>query len=271
MGTPAKKDMISDAINALPASWQARLAGKTIVPVSTGMSGAAVFRVSAEHAIDHYLKIGTGTVADLLRQEIERTKWLASAAIRVPRVLAHWAKDNVVAVAMSPLEGRSAEQIGDTDWRPAVAAVARAFARLHSLPVATCPFDERLQLRLARASALVHSDAIDPAEFDERNADLSPQQLYDRVASRVPEHEDCVVTHGDATWSNLILGDDGQLGFVDCGHCGRADRYVDLALLAGELQDRLGTNAFNTFTAAYGDLRWDESKAEFYRDLYEFF
>jgi aminoglycoside 3'-phosphotransferase-2 len=235
------------------------------------MSGASVFRVTAEQGIDHFLKIGTGTVADQLRREIERTEWLASAGIRVPRVLAHCAVDNVVAVAMSSLEGRSAEQVGETEWRPAVAAIARAFAHLHCVLVSTCPFDERLEIRLARARSLVHADAIDPADFDERNAGLSPQELYDRVVSRVPEHEDCVVTHGDATLSNLILSDDGQLGFVDCGHCGRADRYVDLALLAGELQRRLGTDALNTFTVAYGDLRWDERKAEFYRDLYEFF
>jgi aminoglycoside 3'-phosphotransferase-2 len=263
--------MTCDLLNELPAGWRERLVGKKIAPVHAGMSGASVFRVTAEQGIDHFLKIGTGTVADQLRREIERTEWLASAGIRVPRILAHCAVGNVVAVAMSSLEGRSAEQVGETEWRPAVAAIARAFAHLHSVPVSTCPFDERLEIRLARARSLVHADAIDPADFDERNVGLSPQELYDRVVSRVPEHEDYVVTHGDATLSNLILSDDGQLGFVDCGHCGRADRYVDLALLAGELQGRLGTDALNTFTAAYGDLRWDEGKAEFYRDLYEFF
>jgi aminoglycoside 3'-phosphotransferase II len=264
--------MTCDLINDLPASWRERLVGKKIAPVNAGMSGASIFRVTADRGIDHFLKIGTGTVADQLRQEIERTQWLASTGIRVPRVLAHCAMDSFTALAMSPLEGRSAEQVGrETEWRPTVVAIARAFAHLHSVPVPTCPFDERLEIRLARARSLVQSDDIDPAEFDERNAGLSPQELYDRVAGRIPEHEDCVVTHGDATLSNLILGDDGQVGFVDCGHCGRADRYVDLALLAGELQGRLGTDGFNTFTAAYGGLRWDESKAELYRDLYEFF
>jgi aminoglycoside 3'-phosphotransferase II len=264
--------MTCDLINDLPASWRERLVGKKIALVNAGMSGASIFRVTAEHGIDHFLKIGAGTVADQLRQEIERTEWLASAGIRVPRVLAHCAMDNFTAVAMSSLGGRSAEQLGrETMWPSAVAAIARAFAHLHSVPVSTCPFDERLEIRLARARLLVRSDDIDPAEFDERNAGLTPQELYERVASRVPGHEDCVVTHGDATLSNLILGDDGQVGFVDCGHCGRADRYVDLALLAGELQRRLGTDGFNAFTAAYGGLRWDESKAEFYRDLYEFF
>src|ERR1043166_943992 len=224
-----RNDMTSDAIDDLPASWKARLAGKNIVQVDTGMSGASVFRVIAEHGIDHYLKIGTGAVADLLRQEIESTQWLASGGVPVPSVLARCANENVVAVAMSPLAGRSAEQIRETEWRSTGAAIARAFAHLHSVPVATCPFDEGLEIRLARASLLVRSDAIDPADFDERNAGLAPRELYDRVASRIPEHEDCVVTHGDATLSNLILGDDGQIGFIDCGHCGRAARYGDEA------------------------------------------
>jgi aminoglycoside phosphotransferase len=54
----------------------------------------------------------------------------------------------------------------------------------------------------------------------------------------------------------------GQVGLVDCSHCGIADRYVDLALLVGELEDRLGSQARNAFTDAYGDLWWDKSKAE---------
>src|SRR5215470_4187066 len=187
--------MTCDLLNELPASWRERLVGKKIAPIHTGMSGASVFRVTAEDGIDHFLKIGTGTVADQLRREIERTEWLATAGIRVPRVLAHCAIENVVAVAMSSLAGRSAEQVGETEWRPAVAAIACAFAHLHSLAVSTCPFDERLEIRLARARSDVHADAIDPADFDERNAGLSPQELFERVVSRVPAHEDCVVTH----------------------------------------------------------------------------
>src|SRR5262245_58404798 len=116
---PPNENMTCDLINDLPASWRERLVGKKIAPVHTGMSGASVFRVTAEHGIDHFLKIGTGTVADQLRQEIERTEWLATAGIRVPRVLAHCAIDNFTVVAMSSVEGRSAERVGETEWRPA--------------------------------------------------------------------------------------------------------------------------------------------------------
>jgi len=157
-------------LDALPTSWRARLAGKTIVPVSAGMSGASVFRVTDGHRIDHYLKIATGALADPLTREIERTEWLALAGVRVPRILARFAEDSVVAVAMTPIAGQTADHVGDTNWRTEVMAVARALAHLHALALATCPFDERLNIRLARARELVRSGAIDAAGFDERNA-----------------------------------------------------------------------------------------------------
>ena len=260
-----------DVLGTLPPNWRARLTGKTIIPVTAGMSGAAVFRVVGGHGTDHYLKIATGAVADILKREIERTEWLSAAGIPVPRILDRLAEDKVVAVAMTALDGQTAEHIARFDWRSPVAAIARAVAHLHSLPLATCPFDETLDIRLARARALVRAGAIDPAGFDERNAALTPGELYERLAARPPVPEDCVITHGDATLSNLILGHDGRIGFVDCGHCGRADRYVDLALVVGELEERLGTQAGKAFAEAYGDLRWDERKAEYYRDLYELF
>lgn len=260
-----------DVLGSLPPNWRARLAGKTIVPVTAGMSGAAVFRVVGRQGIDHYLKIGTGAVAGLLTREIERTEWLASAGINVPRILERFIEEKVVAVAMTALGGRTAEHIERSDWRSPVTAIAQAFAHLHSLALATCPFDERLDIRLARARELVRAGAIDPAGFDERNAEVTAEDLYDRLATHLPLPEDCVVTHGDATLSNLILGPDGKIGFVDCSHCGKADRYVDLALLVGELEDQFGTQAREAFAGAYGGRRWDAGKAQYYRDLYELF
>jgi aminoglycoside 3'-phosphotransferase-2 len=260
-----------DVLGTLPPNWRARLAGKTIIPVTAGMSGAAVFHVVGGHGVDQYLKVGRGEVADLLKREIERTEWLTSAGIRVPVILERFTGERVVAVAMTALGGQTAEHIEQADWHSAVAAIAQAFAHLHSLAVATCPFDETLDIRLARARELVRAGAIDPAGFDERNAGVTPEGLYDRLVAGLPVSEDCVVTHGDATLSNLILEPDGQIGFVDCSHCGRADRYVDLALVVGELEDRFGTQAGRAFTEAYGGRRWDARKAEYYRDLYELF
>jgi aminoglycoside phosphotransferase len=260
-----------DALTALPATWRAQLVGKTIVSVTSGMSGAMVFRISGGHVWDQYLKVGTGTLAARLRQEVERTEWLAAAGIRVPRVLAQHADRGVAAVLITALAGQTAEHLPSNDWRSGVTAIGRSLARLHSIAATTCPFDETIGIRLARARELVRSGGIDPTQFDDRNAGITPEELYDRLEVSVPGHEDCVVTHGDATLSNLIVANDGQVGFLDCGHCGRADRYVDLALLVGELEERFGAEAQTALVGAYGDLRWDGPKAEFYRDLYELF
>jgi aminoglycoside phosphotransferase len=83
--------------------------------------------------------------------------------------------------------------------------------------------------------------------------------------------EDIVVVHGDTTLSNLMIDPEGNVGFIDCGSAGRGDRYLDLAVLAGDIADHHGTDAAAGFAAAYGERTWDTAKARFYLDLYELF
>jgi aminoglycoside 3'-phosphotransferase-2 len=258
-------------LDVLPAEWQARLVMNEIVPVTSGMSGAHVFRVRDVRCGDQYLKIAMGDAADYLRREVDRTEWLAAAGICVPKVLMRFAGADVFALTMTALTGQSADCVEPDDWPPVVRSIARAFAGLHSLAVDSCPFDETLRVRLARAHDDIRRGAIDASHFDPRNLGMTPGQLHGRLEANAPAHEDCVVVHGDATLSNLILRADGKVGFVDCGNAGRADRYVDLAPLVGELEDRFGGDARSVFLAAYGDLTWDEWKSRFYRDLYELF
>lgn len=260
-----------DVLSVLPAEWQAEIAGHELVPVASGESGAHVFRILDPAAGDRYLKIAIGAGADHLRREVERTEWLASAGIRVPKMLSRFGSAAAFAATMTALDGRCAASTGGENWRPVVRAIAQAFAAIHALPVNSCPFDETLNVRLARAHELVRKGEIDGSQFDARNAGVAPEDLYERLKASVPAQEDRVVTHGDATLSNLIFTNDGKIGFLDCGNCGRSDRYVDLAPLLGELVDRFGAEARNIFLHAYGKLEWDDWKAEFYSDLYELF
>jgi aminoglycoside phosphotransferase len=260
-----------DPLSVLPAAWRADIAGRELVPVTSGMSGAHVYRMRDRHAGDQYLKIAVGVDAHHLRREVERTKWLASMGIRVPAVVRQFDSRDSFAMTMTTLGGRSAEHTRTRDGTGIVRAIALAFAALHALPTSACPFDETLTVRLARAHDHIRHGAIDATQFDARNAGVTPEALYRRLAASVPAPEDCVVAHGDATLSNLIVGNDGNIGFIDCGNCGKADRYVDLAPLVGELADRFGSHASDAFLQAYGGLPWDGRKAEFYRDLYELF
>jgi aminoglycoside 3'-phosphotransferase-2 len=258
-------------LGGLPADWRARIAAKRAVPVTSGMSGADVFRLVGDRENDQYLKIGTGDNAISLRDEVRRTQWLESMGVRVPKIIMRFDDADMFAVTMTALGDRNAGDAGVDDWAPMVRAIAAALAAMHSLPVAACPFDETIEARLSRARNMIREGAIDPAHFHERNQGTTPERLYRRLKATVPAHEDMVVVHGDATLSNLVPGYDGAIGFVDCGNSGRSDRYVDLAIVVEGIVARFGIEAQDAFVSAYGALTWDEGKAKFCSDLYELF
>jgi aminoglycoside phosphotransferase len=52
-----------DPLSVLSAAWRADIAGRKLVPVTSGMSGAHVYRMRDHHAGDQYLKIAVGTDA----------------------------------------------------------------------------------------------------------------------------------------------------------------------------------------------------------------
>jgi aminoglycoside phosphotransferase len=149
-------------------------------------------------------------------------------------------------------------------------ALGRALAKLHALPAAECPFDESLAVRLAQAQQAVARGEVDAGHFDSRNRGVTPEAILARL-TRAPPEEDFVVAHGDASLSNMIVAPDGAVGFIDCGHAGRADRYLDLAVTAAEIAEYFGRRSVSLFADAYGARRWHARKAAFYSDLYELF
>jgi aminoglycoside phosphotransferase len=143
-------------------------------------------------------------------------------------------------------------------------------AELHKLASADCPFDESLRVRLSRAAEAVESGDVTPEDFEPRNRGTAPEALLAKLMTGQPA-EDIVVVHGDATLTNLIVDSDGRLGFVDCGNAGRGDRYIDLAVLATEIEECFNAEAAAHFVQAYGLARWDSTKARYFTDLYELF
>lgn len=258
-----------NVVQLLPPDWRAALVGREVEPMP-GMGGALVFRVSDSAGRSKYLKVACGREARLLVQEIARTEWLSSNHIRVPTFLMKTANPRLTAVLMTAVPGRRVTLDAD-DLLKRVHAIGRGLARLHALPAANCPFDETPRTRLRRAREAIDRNLIDASQFDDRNAGVLPMTLYQRLVGAIPACEDIVVVHGDATLSNLLIGPNGELGFIDCGHSGRSDRYVDLAVVEAELSTEFGRGAAECFVAAYGVREWDDQKAAFFRDLYELF
>jgi aminoglycoside phosphotransferase len=258
-----------NVIELLPPDWQATLAGNAVEPI-LGMSGALVLRALDPAGGCKYVKLACGLGAQLLTQEMIRTEWLSSHHIRVPRFLMKICTRRVNAVLMTAVPGRHLTLDTD-DLLGAVHTIGRGLARLHALPSASCPFDETPHTRLERAREAIEQNLVDASQFDDRNSGLTPSGLYQHLDSAIPACEDIVVVHGDATLSNMLIGSDGELGFIDCGHSGRSDRYVDLAVIEAELRGEFGRDAAECFNDAYGIREWDDQKAAFFRDLYELF
>ncbi|MDO8876923.1 MAG: APH(3') family aminoglycoside O-phosphotransferase [Pseudolabrys sp.] len=241
----------------------------TLEPVTIGLSEAAVFRAAQAGHAPRYVKAATGTAAAALRDEIARTKWLAARGISVPRLLRVENRGDSIAVLMAAIAGQPADETALPTPR-LVDALAKALAALHALPPDQCPFDETLATRLKRAAAAIAEGGVDPAEFEPRNRRIAPAALLRRLQNEQPR-DDIVVLHGDATLGNIIVDDDGALGFIDCGNAGRGDRYTDLALLHADLVGHRGKAAGAQFLEAYGAGDFDTARARYFLDLYELF
>jgi aminoglycoside 3'-phosphotransferase-2 len=257
----------------LPQSWRSGLARQSVEPIQSGSGGALVYRVREASGSVRFLKIAVGQYIEDLNQEIKRTKWLRAQRINVPRILQATVDAEVAAVLMSSIDGQPVEESCGSPM-DVVNAVAKGLAQLHALPVSSCPYSENVSIRLARARADIAQGRTDPGGFHQRNQGTSAQDLLGHLQRSAPNFpEDTVVVHGDATFSNILVNSAGRVGFVDCGHCGKADRYVDLALVSAELEDRFGERWIGPFLTAYGlsPPSWDPAKARFFLDLYELF
>ena len=187
------------------------------------------------------------TLAEL-RSEIERTRWLSTRNVRVPDILDLFDDDRLGVALMTALPGAHPHESAQPP--PTCSAPGARAAHAHAVASADCPFDETTAARLARARAMIAAGRVDPDEFDDRNLGGSPLEIYERLAADAPRiTEDIVLVHGDATFDNLLIDRDGNLGFIDCGHAGRGDRTLDLEAVTSDIEGHSARNGSNTSPA----------------------
>ncbi|MFI7602613.1 aminoglycoside 3'-phosphotransferase [Actinoplanes sp. NPDC049681] len=223
--------------------------------VTTGLSGALVTRRAGV-----YRKASDDPGHDLVA-EGERLTWLRARGIPAPEVLT--CRPGLLETAEVP--GRPASDPWPAGDRPRVVdALADLTRRLHTLPVADCPFDRRLAVTVPEA--LAADVALDM--LDAERAGWTRDRLVARLlATRPSVAEDLVVCHGDLCPPNVLLDPASceVTGVIDVGRLGVADRWTDLALMTRSLPDD-----GDRFLARYG-IPPDPAKLDFYRLLDEFF
>ncbi len=255
----------------LPQGWQDALASARIERQSIGVSRADVARVHRPGQADAFLKSEVIDAFSELGDEIARLRWLQAQGQQAPTVIATAEERGRRWLLMSALPGRDLASSPELGPERVAELLADALRGLHAVPVASCPFDQRLASRLLAAQARVEAGLVDADDFDDERRGQSPQQVFAELRATQPAHEDLVVSHGDACLPNLLVADGRFTGFIDCGRLGVADRYQDLALAARSLVHNVGSTRWVApLFQRYGTIP-DERRMAFYRLLDELF
>jgi aminoglycoside 3'-phosphotransferase II len=258
---------LPEMLSFLSREWDLPL--QFFEPVSVGMSTSSVFLIRGVADTACYLKIEREN-ATAMRAEIQRTRWLAAHGIGVPSILKTFDNADMAAELMTELPGCAPQNCG-RPRRDILDILAKGMKEIHSLPLCDCPFDETTPARLRRAYEAIQRRTVDAEQFEERNRGLTPDELYQRLLAAMPEDSELVLIHGDADFDNLRIDSNGRLGFLDCGASGQGDRYVDLVCITTCIENHFGAEWISGFLDAYGLGTWDDHRARFFSDLYEFF
>jgi aminoglycoside 3'-phosphotransferase-2 len=234
-------------------------------------SGDLVFRVEGAPAL--FAKIGDPerriSCAEMAR-EVAALGWLVGRAVAARLV---WSGEVAGRPAMitEALEGVALYALAlDAAEAGAIAALG-ALARLHALPVASCPFDERLEVKLAEARLRVRLGEVEIDRLEPQNAAVSPGAILAELEAHRPASEDLVVTHGDASWPNFILGPDGEVALIDLGRFGVADRHQDLALFVRSARRNFPQLDIEALLARHYPVVASPESLAYYRQLDELY
>ncbi len=252
----------------LPEGWRRRLSSYTFQRATIGESAAEVYRLEDGGPPSLVLKSEPDHTLSELPREVDRLRWLGLQSIPCPQVIdtAMYAGRNWL--LMTALPGRDLASSPDLATGEIIALSATALRQLHALDTASCPFDQRIEHRIAEARARLDAGLVDFHDFD---AEHDPHTAFADLLATRPVGEDLVVTHGDACFPNFLAEHGRFTGFVDCGRLGVADRWQDLALVCRSLSFNFGAGSEQAFLQAYGISEADAHKSSFYRLLDEFF
>ncbi|MGF6240043.1 aminoglycoside 3'-phosphotransferase-2 [Paraburkholderia sp. GAS38] len=254
----------------IPTRWRKKFAGARVERQVIGESGAEVLRIRCRSGEYLFLKSEPTGLPSELPGEVERLRWMKRLDLPAPTVLDDAVEDNRHWLLMTAVPGFDLASAKDLSPSQVVGILAMALRSLHQVPIAECPFNHRIEERIAAASNRVDAGLVDKADFDtERRGRTATDALAELLSTR-PETYDLVVTHGDACLPNFMAEGSGFTGFIDCGRLGVSDRYQDLALTARSIARNLGQAWVEPFFRDYG-VEPDHRRMAFYCLLDEFF
>jgi len=254
----------------MPPSWQSDLAGYRWTQQTIGRSTAAIYRLEASGKPTLFVKTEPADAFGELPDEARRLRWLRACDIACPDVLKESRDGARNWLLMQALPGQDLASSPHLTAEQIVTIAADALRDLHRLDASACPFDQRLERRIAAAEARMTAGVVDESDFDDERLGWPVSKVFEELVRRRPAREDLVVTHGDACLPNLMATANRFTGFIDCARLGVADRHQDLALTSWSIHYNLGENWIAPFLRRYG-AQADADLLSFYRLLDEFF
>jgi aminoglycoside 3'-phosphotransferase-2 len=237
-----------------------------------GMSGDLTVRLDG--AAPAFAKIGDPArriSRDILAREIAVLRWLDGQA-GAARLLWAGEVEGRPALLAEALPGTTLHELAPQQAEAGLIAAIASLRELHALPIADCPLDQRLAVKLSEAWRRVEAGEVRRSEFDPDHTGRPVEDIWNAMLAEKPKDEDLVFTHGDACLPNFIVADSATAGVVDLGLAGIADRYQDFALLVRSGAHNFPQVDVRTLLVEHYPLeRIDEQKLNFYRTLDEFY
>ncbi|OCP11174.1 MULTISPECIES: APH(3') family aminoglycoside O-phosphotransferase [unclassified Ensifer] len=254
----------------LPENFDPLVTGYDWNRDTLGQSDSSIYLLKAAGRPMLVLKVEAAGPFGEFADEATRLDWLTSQGVPCPQILARAFGAETNWLLLQAVEGTD---LASTTLSPKdqIVILANALKRLHALDVAACPFDHRIDKRIAIASARTQAGLIDESDFDEARLGRTAADLFTELQARVPSTKVLVVTHGDACLPNIIESNGRFAGFIDCSRLGVADPYQDIALACRSIAHNLGEEWVSPFLTLYGIDKDDRQKRDFYCLLDEFF
>jgi aminoglycoside 3'-phosphotransferase-2 len=242
-----------------------------IEQIGHGESGDMVFRIDGAPPL--FAKIGDPSrrvSRTEMAREIAALRWLEG---RTDAARLVWSGEILgrPALITEGLAGVPLHALEPADAELGAIAALRALTRLHAIPVETCPFDERLDVKLSESGLRAERGEVDVDQIEPENASRLPSDIHAELIARRPASEDLVVTHGDASWPNFILKPDGEVAMIDLGRFGVADRHQDLALFVRSASRNFPYLDIDALLARHYPAAASPETMAYYRLLDEFY
>ncbi len=252
----------------LPYDLREKISDMVFTGISTGESGAKVYKVSSKTA-SYYLKIETS--AGKLEEEYQKTRWL-QGKLEVPDILYYGEDNKNKYMLLTEIKGKI---LCDTEYimnpETTVKLIAKGLIKLAGVDTGNCPFDNRLEKKLETAAENVRLNRVDMTNWEETTKFSNPESLLNYLYKNIPLENETVFTHGDYCLPNIMGNQDEISGFIDLGRAGIADVWQDIALCMRSMHRNFGTRKYEEMLLECLGKKQDNEKLEYYILLDEMF